>query len=216
MKKLSLLLLCVLLLFFAVTCTREKNDISDYQYMYDGVFKDWSKVTTPGDKTSLLGFGEYMYNSELILFPRETPSTLREFYFHWTQLIDVDGFAIYFTCELNADNYDLFSQGLKNFRVYSQEKETALLFDESHFDFPTYILQWMKPEKKWEVLEYIMLDDEKHTVVFVYTMGELSNIEEHSDYHITPSEMYFLEDDFSIYSDYKNYRYDNSFLQYVD
>ena len=184
--------------------------------MYDGIVKDWNEHATSGhERESLLGFGEYLYNSHLILFPRETPSTLTEYYFHWTPSIDVDGYAIYFTCALNDDNYIAFSDELSNFKLQNGEKEIAPLYDTTHFDLPTYILQWSKVGEKWEVLEYVMLDNKNNTVVFVYTMSELKYIEKNSAFNVTPTEMNFLNKNFSIYDNFKDSTYDISFLEYL-
>ena len=216
MKKVLVGILIVSLMFAFCGCGKERTDISDYQYMYDGIVTDWNKHATPGcEPETLLGFGEYLYNSQLIFFPRETPSTLNEFYFHWTPLIDVDGYAIYFTCVLDEKNYTAFVDELSNFEVSNDTKTNKLLYDNDHFSYPTYIAQWSEVEEKWEVLEYIMLDEAKHTVVFVYTMGELEYIEEHSSYIITPTELHFLEKDFSIYEDFDKCTYDISFLEYL-
>ena len=216
MKKVLIALLIVSLLFAFCGCGTEKNDISNYQYMYDGIVKDWNKQATPGyERETLLGFGGYLYNSQLIFFPRETPSTLNEYYFHWTPGIDVDGYAIYFTCALNENNYAAFVDGLKNFEISNSTETKKLLYDTDHFSFPTYIAQWNEVGEKWEVLEYIMLDEANHTAVFVYTMRELEYIEDHSSYTITPSELHFLENDFSIYDDFNNFTYDVAFLEYL-
>ena len=216
MKKVIVGILIVSLLFVFCGCSKERTDISDYQYMYDGIVNDWNKQATPGaDRESLLGFGEYLYNSQLIFFPRETPSTLNEFYFHWTPSIDVDGYAIYFSCALSEDNYIAFSDGLKDFKLQNGEKETAPLYDNTHFDLPTYILQWTEVNEKWEVLEYVMLDKQNHTVVFVYTMSELEYIEKNSAYNVTPAEMHFLDENFSIYDNFEDSTYDISFLEYL-
>ena len=103
MKKVLIGILIVSLIFAFCGCSKERTDISDYQYMYDGIVVDWNKQATPGhERETLLGFGEYLYNSQLIFFPRETPSTLNEFYFHWTPSIDVDGYAIYFLVTLSG------------------------------------------------------------------------------------------------------------------
>lgn len=217
MKKIFLILLSVFLVIGCCSCAKERTDVSDYQYMYDGIVKDWNKKAIPGrERESLLGFGEYLYNSQLLLFPRETPSTLQEYYFHWTPLMDVDGYAIYFTCKLNESNYAYFSDGLKNFKLQNGEKEISPLYDETHFEFPSYILQWTEVGKKWEVLEYIMLDSENNTAVFVYTMSELEYIENNSSYKVTPTELYFLDENFSIYEDFENCIYDISFLEYLE
>ena len=216
MKKVLIGFLIVSLLFAFCGCSKERTDISDYQYMYDGIVADWNKQATPGcERETLLGFGEYLYNSQLIFFPRETPSTLKEFYFHWTPGIDVDGYAIYFTCVLEENNFTAFVNGLKNFEISNSTETKKLLYDKDHFSFPTYIAQWNKVGEKWEVLEYIMLDEAKHTAVFVYTMSELEFIEEHSSYTVTPTELHFLENDFSIYDDFDNFTYDIAFLEYL-
>ena len=216
MKKVFVGILIVSLMFAFCGCGKERTDISDYQYMYDGIVTDWNKHATPGcERETLLGFGEYLYNSQLIFFPREIPSTLNEFYFHWTPLIDVDGYAIYFTCVLDEKNYTAFVDELSNFEVSNDTKTNKLLYDTDHFSYPTYIAQWSEVEEKWEELEYIMLDEAKHTVVFVYTMGELEYIEEHSSYIVTPTELHFLEKDFSIYEDFDKCTYDISFLEYL-
>ena len=222
MKRLISLIIALCLLLSFSSCAEERTDINDYQYMYDGIFKDWKKHTdTHEGQENLLGFGEYLYNSELILFPRETPSTLKEFYYHWTPFMDVDGYAIYFTCELDANNYSAFTEGLSNFEVYADTESLKPMYDTDHFSLPTYILQWREVGKKWEVLEYIMLDEANRTAVFVYTMSELEFIEEHSSYTVTPTEMHFLNGNFSIYNYietdvyFENCTYDNSFLEYL-
>ncbi len=214
MKKILLLFLTVSIILTFGSCAKERTGISDYQYMYDGMVKEWNKHSSP-DVDTLLGFGSYLYNSQLVLFPRETPSTLSEYYFHWTPLIDFDGYAIYFTCSLNEDNYIAFIDGLKDFKLHNGENEIVPLYDEIHFEFPTYILQWTDVGEKSEVLEYVMLDGENHTAIFVYTMSELEYAEEHSDYNIAPSDLDFLDESFSIYDDFENSTYDISFLDYL-
>ena len=227
MKRFFTLLITIGLLISFSSCAEERTDIKDYQYMYDGIAKDWNKQAALDSKReSVLGFGAYLYNSELILFPRETPSTLKEFYYHWTPLIDIDGYAIYFTCELDEKKYGSFTDGLANFEVLSGTESLKPICDTAHFSLPTYILQWREVGQKHEVLEYIMLDEANSTVVFVYTMGELEYIEEHSSYTVTPSETNFLEENFSIYNyietdiysyvDFESCTYDNSFLEYLN
>lgn len=214
MKKIIELLMAIFIIFSCRACSQERTHTSDYQYMYDGMVEEWNKHSSP-ERDTLLGFGEYLYNSYLILFPRETPSTLQEFYFKWTPSIDVDEYAIYFTCNLNKDKYNAFSEGLKNFTLQNGEDVIAPIYDETHFELSTYILQWTDVDEKWEVLEYVMLDDENHTVVFVYTMSSLEHIEKHSSYTVTPSEMHFLDENFSIYDNFKDSSYDISFLEYL-
>ncbi len=213
MKKYISLFLVLAILLLTPGCTEEKNDISDYQYMYGGIFEDWCKHTTPREgQDSLLEYGEYRYNSELLLFPRETPSTLKEFYMHWTRLMDFDGFSIYFTCQLDQRNYDGFVDGLKNFSYNSIGSK--LPCDTENFDYPTYILQFTR----WygiDVFEYIMLDEENLTAIFVYTMDELEYIEENSEYTVTPKDIDALRGGHFLYPLNKDFDYDISFLNYL-
>ena len=109
----------------------------------------------------------------------------------------------------------VFVQGLADFRLTNGDTVIAPLYDDAHFSLPAYLLQWSHVGEKWEVLEYIMLDDANHTAVFVYTMSELENVEKHSSYTVTPSDMHFLTEDFSIYDDFEHSTYDISFLDYL-
>lgn len=216
MKKIFavIMIICMVLPFTA--CVEERTKTSDYQYMYGGIVKEWNKQTTKEERRdSLLGFGEYLYNSYLILFPRETPATLGEFYFYWHAGIDVDAYAIYFSCTLSEDNYDGFAKGLNGFQITSGEQTFKPVFDDAHFSLPTYILQWSEVGDKWEVLEYVMLDKENSTAVFVYTMSELNRIERHSRYKVTPKNMNIFAENFTIYRDFENAVYDISFLEYL-
>ena len=216
MKRTIAAFLVICLLLCMCGCTKQKTSIADYQYMYDGITKDWNKAATSGhERENLFGYGEYLYNSYLLLFPRETPSTLQEFYFHWSPGIDVDGYAIYFTCKLSEENYNAFAEGLGNFSLQNGDHTIKPLYDDTHFSLPAYLLQWREVGEKWEVLEYVMLDEETSTAVFVYTMSELDLIEENSAYAVMPSEMNFLAEDFSIYEDFENSIYDSSFLEYL-
>ncbi len=213
----AIALLVAFLIIILCGCSKEKTEVSDYQYIYSGIVKDWNKQATNGCKReSLLGFGEYLYNSQLVLFPRETPSTLKEFYVRWVPGVDTDGYAIYFTCQLSEDNYQNFAAGLKNFKIVNGQDVLEPLYNDSNFSLPAYILQWKDIGEKWELFEYVMLDEENRTAVFVYTMSELDSIEEHSSYEITPNELYLLDEDFSIYRDFENCTYDISFLDYLN
>ena len=198
MKKVLSLILVLCMIFALSSCSIRKQKIQDYQFMYDGMVDLWN-LHSVSNQEDIFGFGEYLYNSYLILFPRETPSTLTDYYFSWFAGIDVDMYAIYFTCTLTDENYKGFCEGLANFEIQHEKEIYNPLYDEEHFSLPTYILQWSKVNQKYEVLEYIMLDDENHTVIFVYTMGLLDEIEDNSSYTVTPIEMKFLDYDLSIY-----------------
>jgi len=92
---------------------------------------------------------------------------------------------------------DLFHQGADQLALL------GIFMLRKHLFHQLQSRQWRDVGEKWEVLEYIMLDEEQKTAVFVYTMSERDLIEENSAYDITPSEMHFLTEDFSIYEDFK-------------
>lgn len=230
----ALLGLAIVGLMLLMGTREERIGPEHYQYMY-GVIEDWNRHASPGsERDSLLGHGEYMYNSHLLLFPRETPGTLKEFYFAWESMgFDVDGFAAYFTCEMTAEDYAGFAEGLADFAIATEAGVQRPLYDTEHFQHPAYILQWLDVDGKWESLEYIMLDEANRTAVFVYnTIGMRKVVEEHSAYTTTPTTLdvlegrvfhehgrmpytYQPEDGFTIYAGFDTAEYDLSFLDYL-
>ena len=47
MKKAIAIILSICFLFSLCGCSKEKTKTTDYQYMYDGIVKDWNKAATP-------------------------------------------------------------------------------------------------------------------------------------------------------------------------
>lgn len=193
-----------------------------YQYIFE---------RSESSRNGLFGYGEYKYCSYLLLFPRETPSTLDEYYYRCEPMMDVDGYGVYFTCKLTEENYACFADGLAHFVMHTEKGDIKPIYDTEHFQHPTYILQWLDVDEKWEVLEYIMLDEVNSTAVFVYTMlGIPEDVEENSSYTTMPSEWNILsreqkmskdmipswhDDGFSIYANFDTATYDLSFLDYL-
>lgn len=193
-----------------------------YQYIFE---------RSESRRNGLFGYGEYKYCSYLLLFPRETPSTLDEYYYRCEPGPDVDGYGVYFTCKLTEENYAGFAEGIENFAMYTEKGDIKPIYDTEHFQHPTYILQWLDVDDKWEVLEYIMLDEANSTAVFVYTMlGIPEDVEENSSYTTMPSEWNILSreqkmskdmipsrhrEGFSIYANFDTATYDLSFLDYL-
>ncbi|MBQ7848223.1 MAG: hypothetical protein IJ343_00670 [Clostridia bacterium] len=221
-------------LMMLLATKEERIGPEHYQYTYN-VVEDWNRETLGSkyERENLFGYGKYLYNSHLLLFPRETPSTLDEYYFCWESMgFDVDGFAVYFTCRLDEAAWQGFTQGLADFVVTTPADRMKPLYDTEHFDYPAYILQWLDVGEKWQVLEYILLDEAKHTAVFVYcTIGMEDVVEDHSTYRVTPDTWeilpkgvtvkqmppnYRYKDGFSIYGDFENAVYDLSFLEYLN
>lgn len=226
MKKIIAIVLALIMVISLCACSTKKTVTDDYQFMYDGMVDEWNKLSS-SDVEDLFGFGEYMYNSYLILFPRETPSTLADYYFYWSAGIDVDSYAIYFTCKLTEENYKGFCDGLGGFEMKYPDYTVKPIYDDKNFSLPTYVLQWVNVGEKWEVLEYVMLDDANKTAVFVYTMSELDKIEENSSYKVKPKKDKVTDGSFSIYGqledddsyiyfdEFKRSEYDISFLEYL-
>lgn len=181
-----------------------KNKVEDYQFIFD------IADTFKRGERDIIDFGEYKYNSYLILVPRETPSTLEKFYYRWMGgMFDVDAYGFYFECKLEQDKYDNFVDGLDNFSVKVGDTTKKLVKTEDVFDYPTYVAQWWNVGPKWQVFEYIMLDEIENKVIYAFSMSTgydqivknaSYNIAPHNGVDIVPREM----DSFSIYRDSEN------------
>ena len=71
-------------------------------------------------------------------------------------------------CKLSEESYRSFIEGLDSFSITKDGETHYLLKNEEAFSYPAYIIQWVAPGHKNEALEYILLDDENQTVIFVY------------------------------------------------
>lgn len=226
------LLIALLLVCWVNHSTDVRTGPEHYQYTY-AMIEDWNKRTL-NDREDIFDYGEYLYNSHMLLFPRETPSTLKEYYFYWSQSIDVDYYGVYFTCQMTETEYADFAEGMESFIMTTAGGTVGPICDTEHFEYPTYILQWLDEGDKWEVLEYVMLDAANQTAVFVYTMGALEKIEANSAYAVTPKTMEILSGEqqgngfsfdlpgiqqyfsgFSVYDDFDTATYDLGFLDYL-
>lgn len=203
-----------------------RDGVKHYQRTWN-VIDDWNRHAIKGhQRDDLLGYGEYLYNSYMALIPRETPSTLADYHFIWNRAIDVDFWGVYFTCQLPEERYAAFAQGLADFTVTANGRTLSLLHDTEHFAYPAYIVQWLAPDEKWEVLEYVLLDDENRTAIFVYTMSSLKELQAKADYNITPTTMEIVPEEqfrtdyvglmgqsgFTIYENFDKAQYDLALL----
>ena len=185
MKKTAIisLVLCICLLLSA--CGVKVHGTKHYQKMYD-IIEDWNRASTH-DREDLYGYGEYLYQSYLLLFPRETPSTLTDFHFMWDKGMDVDHYNVCFTCKLSEDSYRKMIERLDSFSITKDGETRYLLKNEDAFSYPAYIIQWASPGHKHEVLEYILMDDENQTVIFVYSaFPDQSFLKKNVPYDILP------------------------------
>ena len=200
--------------------TKVRTKISDSQFIYNIVdtFK-W------GEK-DIIGFGEYRYNSYLLLVPRDTPPTLQKFYYRWAGGIDVDEYGFYFECKLNKESFNTFENGLDAFSIKLDEVNNSLIKVEDKFDYITYIVQWWNVGPKWQTFEYIMLDEENLTVIYAFSMSVgYDEIVKNARYNIFPNDGIdgVLEKSYSVYRNpetrYALKRddmiYDISFLNYL-
>lgn len=196
-----------------------KNRVKDYQFIFDIV--DTFKT---GEK-DIIGFGEYKYNSYLLLVPRKTPSTLKKFYYRWSGGIDVDDYGFYFECKLEQEKFDNYIAGLENFTIKVGDTTNKLVKTDDVFDYPTYVVQWRNVGPKWQVFEYIMLDEKENKAIYAFSMSTgYDEIIKKASYNIAPKNGVDIVprkmDGFSIYRNPENNKvyklddmvYDISFL----
>lgn len=158
-----------------------KNRVKDYQFIFDIV------DTFKTGERDIIGFGEYKYNSYLLLVPRKTPSTLKKFYYRWRGSIDVDDYGFYFECKLEQEKFDNYIAGLENFTIKAGDTTKKLVKTEDAFDYPTYVVQWWSVGPKWQVFEYIMLDEVENKVVYAFSMSTgYDQIVKNASYNIAP------------------------------
>ena len=223
MKKIISLILTAVLIISVTSCSNSRHGLDDYGYMYD-VTEDWN--SKHGDnRDNLFGYGERLYNSHLILFPREAPDTLTSFYFDWQTDASIDRFAISFTCKLSEDSYNKFITGLDDFEIVSEGLTLKPLIDTDNFFGTAYILQWMDRGEDGVVAEYIILDDNENAVVFNYTVGMQAELEKNTSYTVTPTgdvlAAHYPEDaesfiGFSVYSGFEAGVYNIDFLSHLN
>ena len=230
--------LIIMLVYLLCPPITFKTKVDDYHYIYD-VVNDSNKLNTPGFKRkTLLGYGEYMYNSFLILTPRKAPTSLSSFCFRWRPLIDFDELAYCFECKLDELSFNNYKNGLEEFKLTIYGVDHYLLKDEEHFRNTAYIVQWLTPCTNNQVsLEYILLDSENFAVTYVYSLfNHLDELENKSSYVIKPNvnlenvigNRNNIDDGFSIYLpdgmtkkyyDVKlsinDLEFDNSFLKWL-
>ena len=183
-----------------------KYSVRDYQYIFDIVDEfNW------GEK-DIFGFGEYKYNSYLLLVPRKTPSTLKKFYYRWRSGIDVDDYGFYFECKLEQEKYENYVNGLDNFTIKVGDTTRKLVKTEDTFAYPTYVVQWQNVGPKWQVFEYIMLDESENKVIYAFSMSTgYDQIIKKASYNIAPKngvdDVPEEMDYFSIYRDKEARKY---------
>ena len=185
MKKTAVISLILGLCLVLSSCGVKVHGTDHYQRMYE-IIKEWNKASIR-DREDLYGYGEYLYQSYLLLFPRETPTTLTDYFFRWGQGMDVDDYNVYFTCKLSDAAYHKFVEELDSFSITKDGETRYLLKNEEAFSYPAYIIQWVAPGHKHGVLEYVLLDEANLTVVFVYiAFPNYKDIVAYASYDISP------------------------------
>ena len=184
-KKLRWIILGGLLLAFCLfltTCSKSYSGVKKYHMIYDHVKTVNKTFTKDAQKETLLEFDDYAYCSYMLLFPREQPANLQEFEFRWTQSIDYDDYAIYFSYGLEEGEYRTFRERMKDFSISWQGQTNWPVYTEDTFAYPAYILTWGT-----NLCEYILLDDANCTVVNVYQMySDLEELQKDAVYKILP------------------------------
>ena len=215
-----LIIVAIIVDIFALSTPTIKNKVEDYQFIF-GIADTFKR----GER-DIISFGEYKYNSYLLLVPRETPSTLEKFYYRWMSgVFDVDDYGFYFECKLEQEKFDNYIAGLENFTIKVGDTTKKLVKTEDAFDYPTYVVQWWNVGPKWQVFEYIMLDEVENKVVYAFSMSTgYDQIVKNASYNIAPQDGVDIVphemDGFSIYRNPENDKvykldemvYDTSFL----
>ena len=183
-----------------------KYSVRDYQFIFN-----IANTFNWGEK-DIIGFGEYKYNSYLLLVPRETPKTLKKFYYRWCSGIDVDDYGFYFECKLEQEKYENYVNGLDNFTIKVGDTTRKLVKTEDTFAYPTYVVQWQNVGPKWQVFEYIMLDESENKVIYAFSMSTgYDQIIKKASYNIAPKngvdDVPEEMDYFSIYRDKEARKY---------
>ncbi|MBR2715738.1 MAG: hypothetical protein IKB73_06020 [Ruminococcus sp.] len=187
MKKSVLLVFVIIICLLLTSCVKTYNSIDDYQIIYDNVENANKTFSESGQKDTLLEFSEYSYCSYLLLFPRETPDSITDFEYYWSQGIDYDSYFTYFTYTLSEYNFNLFSKSISEFSVSYGNQTKKPVYTETLFEYPTYIMSWTNDVYDSGVCEYVMLDEDTHTVINVYKMFcELDEIQRIADFNIKP------------------------------
>jgi len=186
-KKIICVMIIIALCVSIAGCVQTYSDVQDYHMIYDNVDNANKTFTKAGQKKTLLGWGEYMYCSFMLLFPREAPENLLNFEYYWGQSIDYDDYGIYFSYKLDEDKYLDFKNKLSEFSITYKDQVNKPIFLEDTFEYPAYILSWSKDVEENGFCEYIMLDDKNCTVINVYQIFYgLSELQKKADYNIIP------------------------------
>ncbi len=194
MKKAILIIPIILMFLTLAACDSDEGYINttDYNIIYNNVENVNKTLVKAAQKETLLEFDEYSYCSYMMLFPKEEPQNLGEFYFRWKESIDYDNYSIYFTYTLGEAEYKAFKEALATCTFSYEGYETKPVYTESHFEYPAYILTWTSDSDHGGISEYIMLDDENRCVVNVYRLStSFTSLQEVADYPVLPKESDF-------------------------
>lgn len=187
MKKFICVLLVFIFCFSMAGCVQTYSTVEDYHMIYDNVYEANKTFTKAGQIETLLGWGEYMYCSYMLLFPREAPENLLEFEYYWAQVIDYDDYGIYFSYKLDEDKFTDFKNKIGEFSITYKDQVNKPVFLEDTFEYPAYILSWSKDVEDGGFCEYILLDDESCTVINVYLLFYgLDDLQSKADFNILP------------------------------
>ena len=160
---------------------------------------------------TVLGSGGYTYESYLILFPKERPENIEDFYYYVRPGIDYDTHCICFTYTLEKEYFKSVAEEMKNFSVTYNGITNTVIYDETHFDYPAVILAWPNEDfGKCKPAEYILLDYDNCRMINVFKIcAFFSDFDGHTPVNVLPKciegiipkdMVNYCEDAFSIYS----------------
>ena len=101
-------------------------------------------------------------------------------------------------------------------------KEFEMYLDKE-INLPKSVLITIDDGWRTQIVEELLEEYQLNGTIFLITswfkeidwLNNSEYIEYHSSYTITPTELHFLENNFSIYDDFNNFTYDIAFLEYL-
>lgn len=240
MKKVISIMLVLAMCLSLTGCIKTYSNVEDYSIIYENVKNANKTFTKDAQVETLLRWGEYMYCSYLLLFPRESPDGISEFQYYWGQSMDYDDYSIYFSYKLDNEEYQSFKSRISEFTISYKDQNNKPIFAADLFEHPAYIMSWSNDVEGTGFCEYIMLDDKTHTIINVYKMfRSLQEIQETTQHNILPKNMNYAaistllpdniihfakHDGYSVYAfenengemfvpSIEDIKYDNSFLE---
>ena len=157
-----------------------KNSVDDYSIILE---KD-------KDGKDRFSFENDTYNSLLVMFPREKPEELLEFYYYCDGG-GISDYAICFSYKLEENEYNELLNKAKSYKVTYEGVEHKVIYTEDDFYYKAVIFSWDSTYQ--DIYEYSLFDDNNHVVINVFIKGSsISRVQANCNYNIQPIKTNFI------------------------